>query len=87
MRLNLKRAGWKGALQLEDLKLGEVVSAAMSEGKVAQGTAKADGKVATIHSAAATHAGTHAGMGAGVHAGKTGVGAAGSVGVGAKVGK
>ena len=78
--------GWGQIAQGMDLRLGDIVSAAMSEGKVAQGTAKADGKVSVIHSGA-THAGTHAGMGAGVHAGKTGAGAAGSVGVGAKVGK
>ncbi len=84
--------GWGQIAHGMNLRLGEVVSAVMSEGKVAQGMGKADGKVAMIHSgAASTHAGTHAGMGAGVHAGKTGAGAAGSVGtgvgVGAKVGK
>ena len=79
--------GWGQIAQGMDLRLGDVVSAVMSEGKVAQGTAKADGKVAVIHSGEAAHAGTHAGMGAGVHAGRTGAGATGSVGVGAKVGK
>jgi len=76
--------GWGQIAQGMNLRLGEVVSAVMSEGKVAQGTAKADGKTAMIHSGS-TGASTHAGMGAGVKAGNTGV--AGSVGVGAKVGK
>jgi hypothetical protein len=76
--------GWGQIAQGMDLRLGEVVSAVMSEGKVAQGTAKADGKTAMIHSAS-THANTHAGLGAGMKAGHAG--AAGSVGVGAKVGK
>jgi len=78
--------GWGQIAQGLNLRLGEVVSAVMSEGRVARGAAKADGKAAMIHSGS-THADTHAGMGAGVHAGHTGVGAAGSVGVGAKVGK
>jgi hypothetical protein len=76
--------GWGQIAQGMNLRLGEVVSAVMSEGKVAQGTAKADGKVAMIHSGS-TQASTHAGLGAGVKAGHTG--AAGSIGVGAKVGK
>ena len=76
--------GWGQIAQGMNLRLGEVVSAVMSEGKVAQGTAKATGKVAMIHSGS-TGASTHAGMGASVKAGNTG--AAGSMGVGAKVGK
>jgi len=76
--------GWGQIAQGMNLRLGEVVSAVMSESKVAQGTAKADGKVAMIHSGS-TQAGTHAGLGAGIKAGNAG--AAGSMGVGAKVGK
>lgn len=80
--------GWGQIAQGLNLKLGEAVSAVMSEGRVATGRAKADGKVAVIHTGSTTAA-THAGMAAGAHAGHTGVGAAGSVGVGvgAKVGK
>jgi hypothetical protein len=76
--------GWGQIAQGMNLRLGEVVSAVMSEGRVAQGSVKADGKVAMIHSGS-TQAGTHAGLGAAVKAGHTG--AAGSMGVGAKVGK
>jgi len=80
--------GWGQIAQGLNLRMGEVVSAARAEGRVAQGTAKSTGKVAMIHSAS-THASTHAGMNAGVKAGHTG--AAGTVGVGAgvdtKVGK
>ena len=82
--------GWGQIAQGLDLRLGEAVSAVMSEGRVARGTVKADGKTAVIHSGAA-HANTHASVGAGAaaHAGHAGVGAAGNVGVGAgtKVGK
>jgi hypothetical protein len=83
--------GWGQIAQGLNLKLGEVVSAVMSEGAVAQGTAKADGKTAMIHSAASTHAGMHAGTGtaAAAHVGHAGADVSGSVGVGAgtKVGK
>jgi len=80
--------GWGQIAQGMNLRVGEVVSAVMSEGKVAHGTVKADGKTAMIHSGS-TQAGTHASLGAGVKAGHTGTGAATSVGVGvgAKVGK
>ncbi len=83
--------GWGQIAQGLNLKLGEAVSAVMSEGRVASGRAKADGKVAMIHTGS-TAANTHAGMGAGAHAGHAGVGAAGAagsmgVGAGAKVGK
>jgi hypothetical protein len=81
-----KDMGWGQIAQGMNLRLGEVVSAVMSEGKVAQGTMKADGKTAMIHSGS-TQASTHAGLGANVKAGHTGVGAAGSMGMGAKVGK
>jgi hypothetical protein len=83
--------GWGQIAQGLNLRLGEVVSAVMSEGNVATGTAKADGKTAMIHSGSSTHAGAHAGAGtaASVKAGHVGAGAAGNVGVGVgtKVGK
>lgn len=83
--------GWGQIAQGLNLRLGEVVSAVMSEGNVARGTAKADGKTAMIHSGSSTHAGAHAGAGtaASVKAGHVGADAAGNVGVGvgAKVGK
>jgi hypothetical protein len=80
--------GWGQIAQGMNLRVGDVVSAVMSEGKVAHGTVKADGKTAMIHSGS-TQASTHAGLGANVKAGHTGTGAATSmgVGVGAKVGK
>jgi hypothetical protein len=78
--------GWGQIANGLDLRLGEVISAVSSEGRVATGRAKADGKVATIHtgaSAAKTASTVHghtasaarAGMGAGTatvkgHAGK-----------------
>jgi len=80
--------GWGQIAQGLNLRLGEVASATAREGKVAQGTAKSNGKVAMIRSAS-THASTRAGMDASVKAGHTG--ATGSVGIGAgvdtKVGK
>ena len=77
--------GWGQIAHGLDLRLGDVVSAVRSESNVAEGTAKADGKAAMIHSAA--HAGSRGGMGAAAHAGHAGVGAAGHAGVGVKVGK
>jgi len=81
--------GWAQIAQGLNLKMGEVVSACVSESRVAKGTLKADGKTAMIHSGASTHAGTQAGVGAGASAGKTSAGVAGSVGVGVgtKLGK
>lgn len=63
--------GWGQIANGLDLRLGEVVSAVKSEGNVATGHTKADGKVATIHSggASGTHsASTHAHAGAGAAA-------------------
>ena len=77
--------GWGQIAHGLDLRLGDVVSAVRSESNVAEGTAKANGKAAMIHSAA--HVGSRGGTGAAVHAGHAGVGAAGNAGVGVKVGK
>ena len=77
--------GWGQIAHGLDLRLGDVVSAVRSESNVAEGTARADGKAAMIHSAA--HAGSRGGMGAAVHAGHAGVGAAGHAGMGVKAGK
>ena len=83
--------GWGQIAQGMNLRMGEVTAAVRSEGNVAQGTAKADGKIAMIHSggAAGAKTGANAGVNAGAHAGHGSVGAAGSVGVGVgtKVGK
>jgi hypothetical protein len=67
--------GWGQIAHGLDLRLGDVVSAVKSEGQVAAGRAKADGKVATIHTGhgTSTHtssAHTHAAAGeaaAGMH--------------------
>src|SRR5258706_18222 len=63
--------GWGQIAQGMNLRVGDVVSAVMSEGKVAYGTVKTDGKTAMIHSGS-TQASTHAGLGANVKAGHTG---------------
>jgi len=79
--------GWGQIAQGMNLRLGEVTSAVRSEGNVAQGLAKADGKIAMIHSGGAgAKAGANAGVNAGAHVGHEGAGTAGSVGVGAGVG-
>ena len=77
--------GWGQIAHGLDLRLGDVVSAVRSESRVADGTAKGNGKPPLIHSGA--HVGAHTGTGAAVHAGHTGAGAAGNAGVGVKVGK
>ncbi len=77
--------GWGQIAHGLDLRLGDVVSAVRSESRVADGTAKGNGKPALIHGGA--HVGAHTGTGAAVHAGHTGAGAAGNAGVGVKVGK
>ena len=79
--------GWGQIAQGLNLRLGEVVSATAKEGRVARGTAKSAGKVATIRSAS-TNASTHAGVNAGVKAGHTGAAGVGvGAGVDTKVGK
>jgi len=90
-KMRTEGMGWGQIAQGLDLRLGEVVSATRAEARVAQGTAKADGKVSTIRSGASIHSSTQAGVGAGVKAGQGAAGAAGNVGVGVgtktKVGK
>lgn len=62
--------GWGQIANGLDLRLGDLVSAVASEGRVATGHAKADGKVAAIHSRTTSHAGsTHAKSGATTHPG------------------
>lgn len=77
--------GWGQIAAGLGLNLGEVVSAVQSEGKVASGTLKADGKVAVAHGE-----GAKAGLGLGVKtsaATQTGakVGATAGVGAGVKI--
>jgi hypothetical protein len=81
--LHREGLGWGQIAYGLNLRLGEVAAAVASEGSVAAGRAKADGKPAMIHSGTRVAANTNAG----VHAGGTKVGAASSVGVGVKVGK
>jgi hypothetical protein len=75
--------GWGQIAHGLNLRLGEVVAAVKSEGNVAAGRAKADGRPAMIHSGTHVNAGTKAG----VRAGPATAGAASSVGAGVKVGK
>ena len=78
--------GWGQIAAGLGLNLGEVVSAVASEGRVAAGTLKADGKVAVAHGE-----GAKAGLGLGVktnaatHAGGAKVGATAGVGAGIKI--
>lgn len=72
--------GWGQIANGMGLRLGDVVSAVKTEGNVAMGHAKADGKVATIHSGnsgSSTHMTTHGPSGSGMGAG-AGKGAGGS---------
>jgi len=75
--------GWGQIAHGLNLRLGEVTAAVKSEGNVAAGVTKADGKPAAIRS------GTHvaASTNSGVQAGPAHTGAASSVGVGVKLGK
>jgi len=79
--LRKEGTGWGQIAAGLGLKLGDCVSAAQAEAKVAAGLAKADGKVAVIHGEGAragvgANAGTNAGLNAGaVHAStQTGLG-------------
>lgn len=65
--------GWGQIANGMGLKLGDVISAVASEGKVATGKSKSNGHAATIHMASAGHA--HGGEAAAAH---TGMGAAAS---------
>ncbi|HZE20223.1 MAG TPA: hypothetical protein VE402_08890 [Candidatus Angelobacter sp.] len=75
--------GWGQIAYGLNLRLGEVAAAVKSEGGVATGFAKADGKAAMIHSGTRVGAGTKTTTGAG----KTTVGASSGIGVGVKLGK
>jgi hypothetical protein len=75
--------GWGQIAYGLNLRLGEVTAAVKSEGGVATGLTKADGKAAMIHSGARVGATTKTSA----VAGKTSVGASSGVGVGVKVGQ
>lgn len=60
--------GWGQIANGMGLKLGDVVSAAASEGRVATGKSKSSGKAATIHMAS-SHGGAHGASAAAAHAG------------------
>ena len=79
-----QEGGWGVIAAGLGLRLGEVVSAAKAESRVALGLARADGKVTQVYGSEAT---AHGSVGAGVRAGASGVGATGSthVGVGVRV--
>jgi len=78
--------GWGQIAAGLGLKLGDAVSAAQAEARVAAGLAKPDGKVAVIHGEGA-RAGiaANAGANAGVHAGGVRAGAQTGVGAGVKI--
>jgi hypothetical protein len=86
VQLRKDGTGWGQIAAGLGLKLGEAVSAAQAESRVAAGLAKPDGKVAVIHGEGA-HAGlgAQAGANAGVRAGGTQVGANAGAGVGVGV--
>ena len=77
--------GWGQIAYGLNLRLAEVATAIASEGSVAAGRAKADGKPAMIHSG--THVAAAANTNAGAHAGQTGVSASSGIGLGVKTGK
>ena len=74
--------GWGQIAAGMGFKLGEVVSAARAESRVAAGLAKADGKVQAIHGASAS---VHGASGLDVKAGGVGAGAKVGAGVDVKV--
>lgn len=76
--------GWGEIAAGLGLNLGEAVSAVQSEGKVAAGTVKADGKVAVAHGPGAK-AGLGIGASSATHASTTKVGATAGVNAGVKV--
>lgn len=80
--------GWGQIAAGLGLNLGSSISSVMAENRVAAGLAKADGKVAVIHSEGArTGAGAAAGLHAGAAAGAAGANAHAGAGLGIKVGK
>ena len=76
--------GWGQIAAGLGLNLGEVISAVASEGRVASGTLKADGKVAVAHGEGAK-AGLGLGVKSGAAAGGAKVGATAGVGAGVKI--
>jgi hypothetical protein len=80
-QLRQEGLGWAQIAHGLNLRMSEVTPAMRSEGNVAAGVSKADGKVAMIHSNANVTTSTSAG----IHAGPATVGTASSVGVGAGV--
>ncbi|TMQ60061.1 MAG: hypothetical protein E6K76_02795 [Candidatus Eisenbacteria bacterium] len=75
--------GWAVIAHGLGLRLGEVVGAVKTEGRVAMGLAKGDGKPATIHAST----GANAKAGAKVNAGKTSTSAGTGIGVGVDIDK
>jgi hypothetical protein len=83
--LHREGLGWGQIAYGLNLRLNEVATAVASEGSVAAGRAKADGKPAMIHTGTRVAAG--ATTNTGVRAGQTSVGTSSSLGVGVKTGK
>jgi colicin import membrane protein len=78
MALHAEGTGWGQIAAGLGLKLGECVSAVQSEGRVASGRSRADGRVAVIHGEGA-RAGLNAGLGLGHGRADVGAGAAAGV--------
>jgi hypothetical protein len=85
-QLHKEGLGWGQIAHGLNLRLGDLNTAMNSELNVASGRAKADGKVAMIHSDTRVATSTKAGAKAGVQAGSSQAGTASSAGVGLKVG-
>jgi hypothetical protein len=84
--LRKEGTGWGQIAAGLGLKLGDCVSAAQSEAKVATGMAKADGKVAVIHGEGArAGVGVNAGSNAGLNAGAVHASTQTGLGVGVKI--
>jgi len=77
-----QKGGWGVIAAGLGLRLGDVVSAAKAESRVALGLVRADGKVSAVRGSGA---GAHGAVGAGVGAGASGVGASASTRVGVGV--
>jgi len=77
--------GWGQIAAGMGLSLGDVISAVNAEQRVADGLARADGKVAVIHGEGA-RAGLGAGLGANAGPGAKGLGVGAGVGGGIKLG-
>jgi hypothetical protein len=85
-QLHQEGLGWGQIAHGLNLRISELAAAMTSEQNVASGRAKADGKVAMIHSDTRLATSTKAGAKAGAPLGSTHVGTASSAGVGLKVG-